>query len=201
MNVWPVACRTIHETFEDTVNAVMNAAREKAGKTALNSLKYTNNVVMMSLAGSKGSNLNISQMVACCAQQNVEGKRIPFGFTQRTLPHFAKDDFGPESKCVFSSQPVQVQLSWGYNFMSCHDELPAVPDDPAILYILSGTRYSSSDVVLFFRWSTPADILLGATIRCIRIRGSAQTGIPRVNCTLQFCFEERLQSQRLLDQK
>ena len=31
-------------------------------------------------------------------QQNVEGKRIPFGFRHRTLPHFIKDDFGPESK-------------------------------------------------------------------------------------------------------
>ena len=31
-------------------------------------------------------------------QQNVEGKRIPFGFRKRTLPHFIKDDYGPESK-------------------------------------------------------------------------------------------------------
>ena len=31
-------------------------------------------------------------------QQNVEGKRIPFGFNHRTLPHFIKDDYGPESR-------------------------------------------------------------------------------------------------------
>lgn len=31
-------------------------------------------------------------------QQNVEGKRIPFGFKHRTLPHFIKDDYGPESR-------------------------------------------------------------------------------------------------------
>jgi DNA-directed RNA polymerase II subunit RPB1 len=31
-------------------------------------------------------------------QQNVEGKRIPFGFRKRTLPHFIKDDYGPESR-------------------------------------------------------------------------------------------------------
>lgn len=49
-------------------------------------------------AGSKGNNINISQIMACVGQQNVEGKRIPFGFKKRTLPHFAKDDFGPESK-------------------------------------------------------------------------------------------------------
>lgn len=31
-------------------------------------------------------------------QQNVEGKRIPFGFCKRTLPHFLKCDYGPESR-------------------------------------------------------------------------------------------------------
>jgi DNA-directed RNA polymerase II subunit RPB1 len=37
-------------------------------------------------------------------QQNVEGKRIPFGFRNRTLPHFVQDDYGPESKgFVFNS--------------------------------------------------------------------------------------------------
>ena len=37
-------------------------------------------------------------MSACVGQQSVEGKRIPFGFRFRTLPHFTKDDFGPESR-------------------------------------------------------------------------------------------------------
>ena len=37
-------------------------------------------------------------MIACVGQQNVEGKRIPFGFNGRSLPHFTKDDFGPESR-------------------------------------------------------------------------------------------------------
>ena len=39
-------------------------------------------------SGSKGSNLNISQMISCLGQQNVDGKRIPYGFVDRTLPHF-----------------------------------------------------------------------------------------------------------------
>ena len=42
--------------------------------------------------------LGLLQMIACVGQQNVEGKRVPFGFSQRTLPHFTKDDFGPESR-------------------------------------------------------------------------------------------------------
>ena len=49
-------------------------------------------------AGSKGSKINISQVIAVVGQQNVSGKRIPFGFEHRTLPHFVKDDYSPESK-------------------------------------------------------------------------------------------------------
>ena len=52
----------------------------------------------MVTAGSKGSFINISQMIACVGQQNVEGKRIPYGFLNRTPPHFTKDDYGPESR-------------------------------------------------------------------------------------------------------
>lgn len=50
------------------------------------------------LAGSKGSTINISQIMACVGQQNVEGKRIPFGFNNRSLPHFSKFDYSPESR-------------------------------------------------------------------------------------------------------
>ena len=30
------------------------------------------------------------KVIAVVGQQNVEGKRIPFGFRHRTLPHFIK---------------------------------------------------------------------------------------------------------------
>jgi DNA-directed RNA polymerase II subunit RPB1 len=90
--------RTIMESFENQVNQVLNKARDDAGNMAQQSLRDTNNVVRMVTAGSKGSFINISQMIACVGQQNVEGKRIPFGFNQRTLPHFTKDDYGPESR-------------------------------------------------------------------------------------------------------
>ena len=36
-------------------------------------------------SGSKGKTTNIGQMVACLGQQNVDGKRIPNGFTDRTF--------------------------------------------------------------------------------------------------------------------
>jgi DNA-directed RNA polymerase II subunit RPB1 len=42
--------------------------------------------------------LNISQMIAGLGQQNVDGKRIPYGFENRTLPHFCKYDDSPTAR-------------------------------------------------------------------------------------------------------
>ena len=86
------------ETFEVKANQILNRARDTAGNEVQKSLKTSNHLKNMFLAGSKGNLTNISQIIACVGQQNVEGKRIPFNFNKRTLPHFVKDDFGPESR-------------------------------------------------------------------------------------------------------
>ncbi|KAH7103209.1 beta and beta-prime subunits of DNA dependent RNA-polymerase [Auriculariales sp. MPI-PUGE-AT-0066] len=89
---------TIRETLERSVETELNKARDDLGKHAQESLKNDNNVKQMVMAGSKGSFINISQMSIFVGQQSVEGKRIPFGFKHRSLPHFSKDDFSPESR-------------------------------------------------------------------------------------------------------
>eukprot|EP00949_MAST-11_sp_MAST-11-sp1_P004746 g4746.t1 len=90
--------RTIVESFEDLVNRTLNDARDNAGKKAQNSLLKDNNFKATVTSGSKGSFINIAQILACVGQQNVEGKRIPAQFHGRTLPHFKQDDLGPESR-------------------------------------------------------------------------------------------------------
>jgi DNA-directed RNA polymerase beta' subunit len=49
-------------------------------------------------SGSKGKETNIAQIMACVGQQNVDGKRISYGFSDRTLPHYTKYDDGPEAR-------------------------------------------------------------------------------------------------------
>ena len=93
----------MQESFEAEVNRALREALERAGQLAHRDLEFSNRLKMMVTAGSKGSPLNISQIMACVGQQNVEGKRIPFGFNRRSLPHFSKDDFGPESKGFVTS--------------------------------------------------------------------------------------------------
>lgn len=89
---------TIRESFEKMVERELNLARDHSGQYAQKNLKEDNNVKQMVVAGSKGSFINISQMSVCVGQQSVEGKRIPFGFRHRPLPHFTKDDFSPEAR-------------------------------------------------------------------------------------------------------
>ena len=89
---------TIRESFESRVERELNLARDHSGQYAQKSLKEDNNVKQMVVAGSKGSFINISQMSVCVGQQSVEGKRIPFGFRHRTLPHYNKDDFSAEAR-------------------------------------------------------------------------------------------------------
>ena len=88
----------VRETFESKVSKALNKARDDAGAVTEKSLKDLNNATQMARSGSKGSTINISQMTAVVGQQSVEGKRIPFGFKYRTLPHFTKDDYSPESR-------------------------------------------------------------------------------------------------------
>ncbi len=46
-------------------------------------------------------------MCYAVGQQNVSGKRIPYGFNDRTLPHFQKGDLGPESRGFVENSYLQ----------------------------------------------------------------------------------------------
>ena len=84
--------------FELNINNVLNKATEQAGKIGRNSLSKNNRFLMIVNCGSKGSLINISQMISCLGQTNVDGKRIPYGFDNRTLPHFSKFDDSPSAR-------------------------------------------------------------------------------------------------------
>ena len=84
--------KTNEQEFEMKVNNILSKAQNDAGREALKNLSKDNRFAIMFNAGSKGSELNIQQMTACLGQQNVEGKRIPYGFEHRTLPHYTKYD-------------------------------------------------------------------------------------------------------------
>ena len=98
--------KTNEEEFETQVNNILNQATSESGKIGLKSLDANNRFVTMVKAGSKGSDLNISFMISCLGQQNVDGKRIPYGFEHRTLPHFSKFDDSPGARGFVESSYI-----------------------------------------------------------------------------------------------
>ena len=98
--------KTNEEEFETQVNSILNQATSESGKIGLKNLNKNNRFVIMVNAGSKGTDLNISQMISCLGQQNVDGKRIPYGFENRTLPHFTKYDDSPGARGFVESSYI-----------------------------------------------------------------------------------------------
>lgn len=86
------------QNFENEVNKLLNDARNKVGKIALKNITDDNRMVNMIKSKSKGNPVNIAQMLSTLGQQNVDGKRIPDGYNDRSLPHYTKYDDGPESR-------------------------------------------------------------------------------------------------------
>lgn len=98
--------KTNEQEFETQVDNILKKASAEAEKIGLKSLSSDNRFVIMVDAGSKGSKLNITQMVACLGQQNVDGKRIPYGFEHRTLPHYTKYDDSAAARGFVSSSYI-----------------------------------------------------------------------------------------------
>ena len=72
---------SFRQTFENLVNRHLNDARKKTGLSAENSLSDFNQFKAMVVSGAKGTPINISQVIACVGQQNVEGSSCFLSFS------------------------------------------------------------------------------------------------------------------------
>jgi len=86
------------EEFESRINGILGRASEKSGGASRDNLDPDNRFVLIVTSGSKGSPINIAQMISCLGQQAIDGKRISYGFDQRTLPHYSKFDDSPTAR-------------------------------------------------------------------------------------------------------
>jgi DNA-directed RNA polymerase II subunit RPB1 len=92
--------------FENQVNNLLSKARADTEKIAHKSLSENNRFLKIVNSGSKGSLTNISQMISCLGPQSIEGKRAPYGFDNRTLPHFNKFDDSPTARGFIESSYI-----------------------------------------------------------------------------------------------
>ena len=90
--------QTIDETLESMILKELSEIRDHAGKACLKELGTKNSPLTMALCGSKGSLINVSQMVACVGQQAIRGERVPDGYIDRSLPHYDHKEKSPLAK-------------------------------------------------------------------------------------------------------
>ncbi|KAL8946248.1 MAG: hypothetical protein Q9222_007332 [Ikaeria aurantiellina] len=86
------------DTLENLISGILSKVRQEAGNVCITELSRWNSPLIMATSGSKGSNINVSQMVAVVGQQIIGGKRVADGFEDRSLPHFPKNARQPPSK-------------------------------------------------------------------------------------------------------
>jgi DNA-directed RNA polymerase II subunit RPB1 len=99
--------KTNQQEFEDQIFGILNQATSDAGSTGQQSLSSENRLLSMVRSGSKGEPLNVAQMMACLGQTAIEGKRVPYGFTDRTLPHYKKYDDSSEARGFIESSFIR----------------------------------------------------------------------------------------------
>lgn len=88
----------MEQTLENKISGLLSGVRQQAGEMCINTLSRWNTPLIMAKSGSKGSNINVAQMVTLVGQQMISGARVADGFQDRTLPHFPKNARQPPSK-------------------------------------------------------------------------------------------------------
>lgn len=89
---------TPSQSLEAVLSRILSKIRDDVGQICLEELSSNNAPLIMQWCGSKGSKINVSQMVACVGQQIISGSRVPDGFTDRSLPHFLQKEKTPAAK-------------------------------------------------------------------------------------------------------
>jgi DNA-directed RNA polymerase beta' subunit len=84
--------------LEIDISNIGNAATRDVSEIVSKNLPDDNNFMISVDSGSKGDADNLNQIMGLVGQRNIEGQRITYGLTGRTLPHFTKWDMGLASR-------------------------------------------------------------------------------------------------------
>jgi DNA-directed RNA polymerase beta' subunit/intein/homing endonuclease len=168
--------KTNEAEFEAKVSNILNSATNDAGKIGINSLNSTNRFVGLVLSGSKGSDLNISQMISCLGQQAIEGKRISYGFDSRTLPHFNKFDDGPLARGFIES-----------SFIS------GLSPEELFFHAMGGRIGLIDTAVKSVTWETPIVIVENEVPKYVKIGEWIDAHLNNHNTEIRYMTEQNME--------
>ena len=95
--------RTPHETLEENILTILDAAKAETGNVAKALLGDDNSAVLMATSGARGSMDNLAMMAGSIGQPKVRGKRLERGYQDRVLSHFPRKVKGAKEKGFVSS--------------------------------------------------------------------------------------------------
>ena len=95
--------RTPHETLEENILTILDAAKAETGNVAKAQLGDDNSAVLMATSGARGSMDNLAMMAGSIGQPKVRGKRLEMGYQDRVLSHFPRKVKGSKEKGFVSS--------------------------------------------------------------------------------------------------
>ena len=84
--------------LEKRISSLLTEVRSEAGDSCSKELSKHNAAMIMAVSGSKGTKINVAQMVAVVGQQIINQERVQDGFQDRSLPHFSRRSRLPPSK-------------------------------------------------------------------------------------------------------
>jgi DNA-directed RNA polymerase II subunit RPB1 len=90
--------------YDSKISAITSRTEEAIRGSTMKSLTMDNRINYIVTSGSKGAEINIQQMMCLVGPQAIDGqKKIPMGFTDRTLPHYPRYENGAESRGFITS--------------------------------------------------------------------------------------------------
>ena len=89
--------------YDGKIAVINTSVESKIKNQIIQNMPLTNRIYYIVTSGSKGKEMNIQQMMCLLGQQTIDQKRVPLGFSNRTLPHYPRFENGIESRGFISS--------------------------------------------------------------------------------------------------
>lgn len=93
--------------YDGKISAIANKVADEIKKETLKTLDMSNRINYIVKSGAKGDGINIQQMSCLLAQQIIDGKKVPLGFMDRSLPHYPRYENGMESRGFITGNFVE----------------------------------------------------------------------------------------------
>jgi DNA-directed RNA polymerase II subunit RPB1 len=103
LNILTEVSNGLDNIYDAKVRKVAATTTKNITNDNIAMLNNKNRINFMVNSGSKGKSINIQQMMYLLGEQVIDGKRVPLGFSNRTLPHYPKYENGIESRGFIAS--------------------------------------------------------------------------------------------------